>query len=335
MTTSNTARVRELATIEAVALADLFGHKIPVSVRSIVFNLGKLADGIDDPLFETIEILYSAVVRDLNNRQRKLFFSYIVQEVESQRLSSTALLAFARYESDQHIVCQAVWSYLLNRQAPLEVPMLATSELLDIFKADPVNRGALYAGLICFGDRKVCAAARTVRHHVTDYDARDFAAAMTTPLHRATLDFCIYWLLDLLMEKEYDIAMQIAYALSSMVIKDTSLTVHDRDQQFGPYAFKASTPLPETSWKDWLVEYAPILDTLAMVRKPAIEQMLEIFENPASSTLEQLERRKESSRRKASDRRASDRRIVNITPILERRSRDRRTGERRLQARRN
>jgi len=335
MNIQRAASVKELTMLESVALSDLFGSRVPVSASSLVFNLARLNGDIDDPLFGTIEIVYQALTRDLNNRQRKLFFNFIVQEVECQRLSATSLLTFVRFEADQHIVCQAVWSYLLNRRPPINRTMLATEELLNVI-AEPVvaNPGAVYAGLVCFGDRKVCAAARMIRHTISAADARDFAAAVTTPLHRATMDFCIYWLVDLLTNKQYDTAMQVAYALSGMVIKDTAHMIYDREQQFGPLAFKAAKLLPETSWNDWLIEYAPILDTLSMVRKPAIEQMLEIFANPDTSTMEQLERRKHSSRRKVSDRRASDRRIVNITPILERRSRDRRNNERRTLRRR-
>ncbi len=322
-------------TIDSVALQDLFGSKIPVSVKSFVYNLAKLGAELNDPHLDTVEIIYSAVVRELNYRQRKLLFSFVVQEVEFQRLNAASLLVFSRFEPNHYIVCQSVWSYLLNRQAPLDNPMLATQELLAVMNEyQPLNRGAFFAGLVCFGDRKVCAAARMIRHSITGNESRDFSTAVTAPLQRATLDFCLGWLVELVNNNKHEVAMQVAYALSSIVIKDSDAVVYDRDQQFGPYAFKASTTLPETSWNDWLIEYSPILDTLGLVGKPVINQMLEIFEEPTSSTLEQLERRKESSRRKAAERRASDRRIVNISPILERRSENRRNDERRMQARR-
>ena len=326
---------RELTTVETVALNDLFSGQLPVTVKSLTYNLNQLDSDINNPLLDTVEIIYAALTRELNSRQRKLFFSYIVQEVENQRTNASALLVFCRFEPDQHIVCQAVWSYLLNRKTTFEAPMLAVEELLSLLSDYSVNnRGALYAGLVCFGDRRVCAAARMIRHTISAEDAKGFSSAVTAPLHRATLDFCLYWLMDLLMEKDFEMAMHVAYALSSMVIKDDVMVVHDREHHFGPFAFRASQALPEVSWQSWLQEYAPVLKTLGLIEKPAIEQMLAIFEDPQATTLEQLERRKNASRRNDAERRASDRRIVNITPILERRSRNRREGERRTLDRR-
>ena len=102
----------------------------------------------------------------------------------------------------------------------------------------------------------------------------------------------------------------------------------------GTFGFSSFINHPGIEFQDLLLELMPILDTLSALEKPAVDQMIEIFMDPSSSSLEQLKWRKDASQRKSTNRRASDRRIVDITLHINRRALQRRGEERRLGIRR-
>lgn len=323
------------AKTELMELGDVFPKSIPESVESLLYNLEQLHERSSPLLLETIKIVYKAFMDDVDDVERKSLFLYVVQEVQVGSARPESIIPFIRYETNHQLVTRAIWAYLQNKRSSFEDPFSATCDILDLLGRKRVaNRGAVFAGLVCFGDRRVCAVLRTVRHTLSLPEIRAFAHAATGPLHRSTIEFCTEWLVELVDTEQYDIAIQVASALSSMVINDSTLLVHDTRFNFGPYAFLHSTIFPDIAFDDLLVELEPLLDTLSESGLPALNRMIEIFKDPAGNSLEQLDMRKVSTRRLQSDRRVSDRRIVSITPRIERRGIQRRNGERRLENRR-
>ncbi len=327
---------RRTALVEnPVDLGRSFTTSLPPSLESLSYHFSTINRDTDSALFRTLRIVYQAFVSECTPDQRLVFLTHTIERVESVVQDPAALKVFIQFEPDQQIVCLAVWAYLQHRKARFDNPFVAAGEIAGIFvDGDPVNRGAVFAALVCFGDRRVCALARTIKGNITAADARSFALAVSTPLNRVTLEFCLTWLLELVRRKDFEIAIPVSSALSAMIVKDASLMIHHDQYNFGPYAFPSATNYPSVRLGEFLVELSPILDALAELDKPALNQMIAIFRNPGSVTLDQLERRKLSTRRRSTDRRASDRRIVDIVPHIERRSQQRRNEERRMMNRR-
>ncbi len=330
---------------EDVDLRLLFPEKIPNSVSSLIYNLRQLSSSLDQNLdtttaqaflIDTIGIVYQAVVLELDEAARRTVFQFIVQRVAAAEDDAAALLVFVRFEPSHHLACQATWAYLKSRQASFDNPMAATRDLTKLLtEGEVLNRGAVFAGLVCFGDRRICSIARTIRNILSPAEVRSFALAVTLgPLHLPSIEFCLTWLVDLVNRRQFEVAIPLASAMSAMVVKDSALLVHENDYNFGPFGFGSATSYRKIRFSDLLVELSPILDSLSHTGNTALDQMLEIFMDPGSSSLDQLERRRAEGRRNKSERRASDRRIVDLAPHIERRAANRRGDERRLEMRR-
>lgn len=321
---------------EIFELEDVIPGEVPRSVRSLFFNLKRL----EEPEFgaeieDTLGIVYQAFMSEVDDKERQRIFLFVVQKIECGELPSAAMLPFITYETNHHLVKKAVEAYLQTRRGTLDDPVLAVREILDLMVSDLLaNRGAAFAGLVCFGDRGVCAVLRTIRGQLALSDVRAFSHAVAGPLHRSTIEFCVDWIVDVADEDRYDIAIQVATALASLVVNDSILKVHESRFNFGPNAFVSSRHYPDATLQDVLADLRPILDYLSRLEVPALNRMIDILHNPAAGRLDQLDSRKVSTRRKNPDRRVSDRRIVNITPRIERRQEERRGPERRITARR-
>ena len=321
--------------VDLLDLSNLFDNNVPNSVNSLLYNLHRLDDDLDSTLYETIEIVYQAFREDVDDEQRKLVFRIVREEVETAQLIPASILAFIRFESNHQLLCSAVWSYLKNRGVSSKNPFMATHDIVSVLTGhDVVNRGAVYASLICFGDRRVCAIARTIRDSISPGEARAFADTIAKPLNRTTIEFCIEWLTNLVARNRFEVAIPVAFALSAMIVKDSTLVVRDTEYNFGAFGFSSFINHPDIEFQALLVELMPILDTLSLLEKPALDQMIEVFKDPSGSSVDTLERRNDSTRRKTTNRHASDRRVVDITPHIERRALQRRNEDRRLKARR-
>ena len=314
---------------------EVFTSGIPVSARSLFANLDVYDEDTAPSLLDTISIVYQAFVAEVPDEDRQQVFQYVLKKIQTGELDAATIAIFIRHEPNHYLARSAVTTYLLRKTVDDSTPFSATEQVVSILMDDEIaNRGAVYAGLVCFGDRRVCSIARTIRDTITPAEMRAFAVSVPSPLHRTSIEFCISWLTELVTNKKFEMAIPVASALSSMVIKDSTLIVHDVVHNFGPFGFSSDTIAPNIPYEDLLMELTPILDSLSESDHPMLNHMVGIIREPRSSSLDQLERRERSSRRERTEQRASDRRIVDIRPHIDRRSLERRGGERRTQSRR-
>lgn len=328
-------RADEFSESDRVNLDGVFSGTLPASLASLVYSLEQLDDDGPAPLQQAIRIIYKAFIQDVDSGLRYQVFCYVVQEVISGKLNPEAILAVMQSETSHLIVNKAVGAYLLYKRASFKEPFAATSTILRLLREKRMaNDGAVFAGLVCFGDRRVCAIARTIRRDISLEEARAFSIAARGPLQRSTIDFCIEWLIQLMKQREHELAIQVAYALSSMVINDSTLLVHEVEYNFGPYGFSIARRAPAAPFEEVLGKLEPLVAILSQGKLPTLQRMIDILRDPARNTLDRLERRKASTRRVISSRRVSDRRIVNIQPHVERRQGQRRDRDRRMALRR-
>jgi len=319
-----------------IYLEDIFSSEVPPSVECLLYNTNTLTLQSHRLQFDSLKYIYEQVINDITTAQRQRLFQYIISNIESASLDAVALIPLIRFETDHTLTTLAVQAYLRNRRVSFNYPLGATEDLVGLLDAGRVtNHGAVFSAMVCFGDRRICTALRPLRDSISPLEAKAFALAATSQLHKCTLEFCLTWLVDLVKKEKFSVAIQIASAISSMVINDSTSRVQSLQYNFGPFGFSTATIGESVSLEEALQEYTPIIETLSTAGIPSLDLMVEVFRDPGGSSLDQVERRRTAtSRRVASDRRASDRRIVSLTPRIERRQASRREGARRTMKRR-
>ncbi len=298
---------------------------IPDVTSCLEDNLKLLDQDSGALLFDTIKFVYEVFNQEVSVNDRRNFLELVVQQIRSGEEDPAALLVFIYHETDPNIVRIAIWAYLKYRKSSPDDLSLATQEILTILvKRDVVNRGAVLAGLVCFGDQVICSESCAVRDLITANEARNFANAVTSPLHRATAEFCLSWLVDLVSQTNDEVLSQLASALSSMVVRKPEAEDHDNPANFGPNGFLSNQALSAVSVVDLVADLATTLDLLAKQDIPVLNEMAAILGDPSHKAPDMLDRRKIPTRRKA-----TDRRLVHVMQQLERRAAQRRVESRR------
>ncbi len=260
---------------ECIEVTEVYQNEIPDSARCLEYNLNLLNQNSSAQSFDTIRFVYEVYAEEFDVSVRKTLLESTIENVRTIKQDPATLLVFIHYEPDPEIVQLAVSAYLVHRRCSLDNPFLATQDILSFLtNRNVVNRGAVFAGLICFGDRRVCSAVRPIRDSISVAEAREISIAAMGPLHRVTAEFCLTWLLDLANRKQYEVLEHIASAVSSMVVSNTALKVRDTQFNFGPYGFASNQSLPEVTLGDLLAELAPIINLLAEQHIPALDEML-------------------------------------------------------------
>jgi hypothetical protein len=298
---------------------------IPDVTSCLEDNLKLLDQDSSTLLFDTIKFVYDVFTQEVSVGDRRDFLELVVHRVRSGDQDPAALLVFIHHETDPDIIRIAIWAYLKYRINSRDDLSLAIQIILSILvKRDIMNRGAVIAGLVCFGDQRVCSESCAVRDLITVKEALNFSNAVTSPLHRATAEFCLSWLVDLVSQANDEMMTQVASALSSMVISKPKVEDHDNQSNFGPYGFLSNHALPAVSVADLVADLSPSLDLLAKQDIPLLNEMIAILRDPSQTASDVLDRRKIPERRKA-----TDRRIVQVMQQLERRATQRRIESRR------
>jgi hypothetical protein len=256
-----------------------------------------------------------------------------VISIKTTELEPEALLTFIENDPSPDLVTQAVHSYLILGKAQFDEPLAALKDTLSML-GDPRihNKGLILAGLITFGERRVCAAIRPYHSQfkVDTYKQLSSSVRATT-LHRCTLDHLLNWLLEIGRTAEFKPALteHVGYltrTLTSLVMQNPRRPVEDMSFNFGRFAFPSFTESFSTDYQVVLVKFEPLLDTLETLRNPDINKLISILRNPvdAKSEHQNAPRRIQSHRR-----RSNDRRVLSIAPAIERREENRRMLQRR------
>ena len=297
--------------VDRIELRGVFPSRIPSSARCLEYNLNILKQDSSPLLFDTLNIVYRDFSQEVEVNLRKTFLEFVIQQIKTVNHDPIVLLVLVHFDPHPDVVRLAVWAYLKHRKSTLDDPFVATQDILSIMvNRNVVNRGAAFAGLVCFGDRRVCSAATAIRDSISVEQARDFSAAVSSPLHRATVEFCLTWLLDLTKRNKHDTLVHVASAFATMVVDNSSQCILDTEFNFGPYGFTSNQTLPEIRFSDLLIELQPTLDLLAAYEISALDKMITILKDPPYRTPGEHYRRKVSTRRVSEfQRRSSDRRL--------------------------
>ena len=129
-----------------------FSNNLLKSIRALQSNFVELGNVVDCRIYDTLRIVYRSLVVESKVDQRLAFFEHVLEQVEEVEMDAAALKVFIQFEPNNVIVNRAVQAYLQLRQANREDPFVAVHDILGLVSSgNIVNRGAVFAALVCFG----------------------------------------------------------------------------------------------------------------------------------------------------------------------------------------
>jgi hypothetical protein len=232
-------------------------HKTHVNdvSRSRSFDLEEWESGIT-------RVRYNGFISTLTVNEREDLYQDVLQAVLSSALNAKCLLVFASFDPHRRLVCAAVKDYLNNRIVEIEDTFAGVHELIEILADNgTANRGAILAGLVSIGDRRINAIARAARHLLSSSDVKNFSGVHQPELRPSYVEFCLDWLIDLTQNDSKEYASDIAVTLMLMVVHDERGVVEELSGI--EYAgLKKAEVLQTKTFESYYSEIRPILDYL-------------------------------------------------------------------------
>lgn len=332
-----TARADDLLDIREV-----FNLAIPDSVRCLIYNLRHLDANASSLQWKTIGTVYDAYLVDVQDyEEREAVFRHMLLEVEDVGQNPALLLAFVRFDANSRHVCAAARAYLQNCRTGTDNALSAVHHIHSLLLDGGglvVNRGAVLAGLVLFGDRRLCAVARSICDTLTSAEIRAFCDAMRNARDVSSIDFCLSWMTILVNRNDLRSAEELAGALEVMLAQAPSEPLREGYFNFGPYGFASVTSMREVTLAEMASDYAQILAPLTAAPSSKLARLGEMFRSGSAERADQLvdeARGQEAPTLHWHERKGlADRRVIDIAPHLERRvaEAERRRGDRQSRA---
>lgn len=225
--------------------------------------------GSDGRLFQLVDwkkgithATYSILLSTLSVRERESLYRDVLKRVISGALTTNSLLVFASFDPHRRLVCAAVRDYLANRNCDIGDEFAGVHELIEILAdSGTANRGAILAGLVSIGDRRINAVARAARHLLSSYDVKNFAGVHLLEIRSSSVEFCLDWLIELNQSGSKEYVSNIACALMLMVVHDERGLIEDLSE-IEYVGFRKSKILQTKTFESYYSEIRPILNYL-------------------------------------------------------------------------
>ncbi len=210
---------------------------------------------------------YRGLLESMSVKERQRLYELVLDDVIKGSAATTSLLAFAVFEPHLKIVCNAVRDYVTHRSCNIEDEFAGVHEVVGVL-ANPhtVNKGAVLAGLVSIGDRRINAVARTARHLLSPSDIQSFSRVQETVMRTSTVEFCLDWLLELNQHYCREAVTNVACALLLMVVHDEQGIVEDLSE-INYVGFKTTEVLQTQDFESYYSEISPILNYLKKCEK--------------------------------------------------------------------
>ncbi len=229
-------------------------------------------------------VMYRCYLSALQLKSRELLYSRILENVVKGNVPTTSLLAFAIFEPHMKIVCKAVQDYLTHRNCDIEDEFAGVHEIVGVLaNKHTANKGAVLAGLVAIGDRRVNAVARAARHLLSEADIKDFSRVQHIHMRSSSVEFYLDWLLELNQKFSREAVSDLACALMLMVVHDEFGEVEDVSE-VNYVGFKMTTIRQTQPFESYYSEILPILKYLRQCDQfePAISMVIEMWDGHKS-----------------------------------------------------
>lgn len=224
-------------------------------------------------------VTYRRFVKACCVQDREAVYNAVVERIAHGDVKPSSLLAFAAFERYRLLVSRAARDYLRYRPYEIRDEFAGVDEILSIIVHEATkNRGALLAGLVSVGDRRVNAVARTVRSRLNKADIRDFSRVQHPRMLGLTVEFCLDWIAELRDTRDYQVVSDLACALMLMAVHDEHGVVElpANDEEIGFWT-RARTSLPFSTYYDSVKPLMMQLGTLAGFHNP-MTNLMEIWD---------------------------------------------------------
>lgn len=298
------------------------------------YNLDLLAPEYNSPEENplpllTLNLVYRATVDRLDFRQRLSLIKGIVDQVRSRRVNAFCLLSVAMVDHEPEIIDLALSSFLRSNFPDERNPLGACDAISYMLRQGDIrNPGAVHASLACFGDRRLCSLLKAHGIRTAEMIDENFFEAMCTErsLKQATLDYLMETLVSIKDNDNLPVD-QFSAAIAAYVVSGIdSVYIEDSDFNFGSYCFPHEISRGKRAYDEFLEEIRPLLQHFETSDSTALNRLATVLKDPlVNISLEQLKIKLRSD----ADRRGGDRRVVNMIPMIDRRSRQRREVEER------
>lgn len=207
-------------------------------------------------------MLYRKRVATTELVDRERLYLMILDDVTRGVTSSSSLLAFVIFEPHMRLVSRAVGDFLSNRNCNLDDEFEGVHQVVDVLGSDhTVNKGAVLAGLVALGDRRINAVARAARHLLSLDDIRSFSRYQINKMRSPSVEFCLDWLIELNQNRCQAAVSDLGCALMLMVFHDDQGYVEDFSE-INYVGYKNTKILQSKTFESYYCEVLPILNYL-------------------------------------------------------------------------
>jgi hypothetical protein len=187
-----------------------------------------------------------------NIRQRKQLYQWVICKIKRNQVSAKHLLKFVRWEPNLKLVQRTTRDYLTLRNCAVLDEFEGVREIVELLENNQLEKpGAVVAGMLSIGDRRINAVVRMLRTRLSVTDIRELSRIHPPQLHGPSIEFYIDWLFELQMREDSQRFNWVCAALNLMVLHDEYGCVSEQadDSQIG---LRQSKPLALISFEDYL-----------------------------------------------------------------------------------
>ncbi|MBV1879305.1 MAG: hypothetical protein KUG79_16810 [Pseudomonadales bacterium] len=224
--------------------------------------------------------MYKAQQVKMDLAERETLYEQLRVGVQEGKYAVSSLYFFLLVEQHPQVVWRAVNDYLTYRSCDLVDEFAAVNEVVQVL-ADPdtVNKGAILAGLVGIGDRRINAVARAARHMLSAEDIFSFSRIHVTTIRTSSVEFCLDWLVELNHKFHQETVDNIAEGLLLMVEHDLTGVVEDLSE-INYIGFRKTKVLQSKNFESYFHEIMPILRYLKQCDnfEPALTRIIDAWE---------------------------------------------------------
>lgn len=168
--------------------------------------------------------------------QRRQYYNLLRKKLEANGISTAWLTHYIKWEPNYKLVQSAVRDFVRYSGCNALDEFKGVRQILALHASGELeNPGAVLAGLLSIGDRRINAILRLSRSSLSVQDVHEFTRIHEPSLNAATVEYYIDWLTELDRMADKRRFQLVCSALHLAVLHDENGWVHDRDeaQQIG------------------------------------------------------------------------------------------------------
>lgn len=224
---------------------------------------------------------FTQIIETTEVWERKATFHSLVDEIRNNKLAPETLIYFVRFEPNAKLAHRATSEFIRLKSCSISNEFAGVEQILDLYKNEELqNAGAVLAGLLCLGDRRVNALLRALRSEFSAETLQEFTRIHPAHLCSASIEFYFDWIFELQRKQDTTKLNAVCAAMTVMLFHDETGFVEDHSE-LTCVGFK----FPALQRKSYLAYYDSIEPTLNKLRQvnlkdnPSVQVLISTWEN--------------------------------------------------------